>query len=99
MVPRLGALGEDVGLRPEPARVVESRDADPDDIRPGRDLDIERRAAIAAEHARDLVAAVGRGDIALRPPRGEADPGRGHPPRRDMRRPARPLAVAAMALQ
>src|SRR5580704_7845772 len=54
VVPRLSAFDEDVGVGPEPARVVEARDADADQVGPGRDLNIERRAAIAAKHTRDV---------------------------------------------
>src|SRR5712672_2223610 len=58
VVPGLGALDEDVGLGAEAAGVVERADPNADDVRPGRYLDIERGAAIAAEHAGDLVAAI-----------------------------------------
>jgi len=40
VIPGLGALDENVGLRPKPARIVEAGDADADQIGPGRDLDI-----------------------------------------------------------
>src|SRR5262249_60341369 len=66
VVPGLGALDEDVGLRPEPAGIVERADPQPDEIGPGRDLHIKRRAAIAAEGAHDLVASVGFADKPLR---------------------------------
>src|SRR5215472_10771128 len=46
VVPGLGALDEDVGLGAEDARVVERANAQADDVRPGRDLHPERRAAI-----------------------------------------------------
>ena len=47
------------------AVLVEARDADANQIGPGRNLDIKRRAAIATEHAGDLVAGIGFADIAL----------------------------------
>src|SRR5689334_6650969 len=99
VVPGLGALDENVGVRAKVARVVERADAKADDVRPSRDLDIERRAAIAAEGADDLVAAIGLADIALRGALGDAEAGRRHPHRRDIGGAARTLAVAAMALQ
>src|SRR5580704_6560412 len=99
VIPGLGAPDEDVGLGAKPARVVERADADADNVRPGRYLDIERRAAIAAEHAGDLVAAVGLRDIALRGAPGDAEPGAGHADRRDIGGAAAALAVAAMAVQ
>src|SRR5260370_34268387 len=98
MIPGLGALDEDVGGGAKPARVVERADADADNIRPGRYLDIERRSAIAAEHPGDLIAAVGVGDIALRRALGDAEPGAGHADRRDIGSAAAALAIAAMAL-
>src|SRR5277367_2088238 len=64
VVPGLGAFDENVGVRPEPARIVEAGDADADQIRPRRDLDIKRGAAITAKHSGDLVAGVGSRDIA-----------------------------------
>src|SRR5207302_4522776 len=99
VVPGLGALDEDIGLRAEDARVVERADPEADDVRPGRDLDIERRAAIAAEHADDLVAAVRLSDVSLRRALGDAEAGARHPDCRDISGAARTLAVAAMALQ
>src|SRR5580704_8541744 len=99
VIPGLGALDEDVGLGAKPARVVERADADADNVRPGRYLDIERRAAIAAEHAGDLVAAVGLRDIALRHAPGDAEGGAGHADCRDIGGAAAALAVAAVAVQ
>src|SRR5205085_8799739 len=92
-------LDEDVGVGAEAARVVERADPEADDVRPGRDLDIERRAAIAAEHADDLVAAVRLSDVSLRRALGDAEPGARHPDRRDIGGAARTLAIAAMTLQ
>ena len=63
MIPGLRAPHEDVGLRPEPARIVQGADAKTDQVRAGRNLHIERRAAIAAEDADDLVAAVCLRDV------------------------------------
>src|ERR1051326_4194925 len=99
VVPRLGAFDEDVGGRAKPARVVERADPDADDVRPGQHLDIERRTAIAAKYPGDLVAAIRLPDKAPRWPLGDAEWCGGHPDRRDIRRPARALTVAAMALQ
>src|SRR5204863_6632182 len=99
VVPGLGALDEDVGLRAEAAGVVERADPEADDVRPGRDLDIERRAAIAAKGADDLVAAVGLADIALPGALGNAEPGGRHPDCRDIGGAARTLAIATIALQ
>src|ERR1044071_2838424 len=65
VVPGLGAFDEDVGVRAEDAGVIERADPEPDDVGPGRDLHPERRAAIAAEGADDLVAAIRIPDIAL----------------------------------
>src|SRR5262245_56134878 len=99
VVPGLGALDEDVRLGPKDARVVERADPQADDVGPGRHLDPERRAAIAAKYAGDLVAAVGLRDVALRHPFREPEAGDRHAHRRDIGGAARPLAVAAMALQ
>src|SRR5437763_8213681 len=76
MVPWLGALGEDVGVGPEPARIVEGADAHADDVGPGRHLHIKRRATVATEDARDVVAGIGLGDVALGGAAHDADPGR-----------------------
>src|SRR5436190_4271542 len=99
VVPGLGAFDEDVGVGAEAAGVVERADPEADDVRPGRDLDIERRAAIAAKGADDLVAAVGLADIALRGALGDPEAGARHPDCRDIGGAARTLAIAAMTLQ
>src|SRR5262249_39122874 len=99
VVPGLGALGEDVGLGPEPARIVEGADANADDVGPCRDLDIERRAAVAAEHPGDVVAGIGLGHVAAGVAANDADPGGGHAHRRDVRRAALALAIATVTLQ
>ena len=99
VVPGLGALDEDVGLRTEGAGVVERADAEADDVRPGRYLDVKRRAAIAAECADDLVAAIGLADIAFWGALSDAEPGGRHPDRRDIGGAAAALAIAAVALQ
>src|SRR5829696_2665 len=99
VVPRLGALDEDVGVWPEPARIVEGADPETDDVGPGGNLDVKRRAAVAAEDARDLVPGVGLGDVAFRRTVGDVEPGRWHAHRRDVRGAALQLAVPAVALQ
>src|SRR5207249_9530402 len=63
VVPGLGAPGEDVGLGPEPARIVEGADANADDVGPCRALDIDWRAAVAAENPCDVVAGIGLGHV------------------------------------
>src|SRR5688572_12791290 len=99
VVPRLGALDEDVGVGPEPARIVEGADADTDDVWPGGDLYVERRAAVAAEDAGDLVAGIGLGDVTFWRAMADAEPGRWHAYRRDVRRAALQLAIPTVALQ
>jgi len=51
MIPRLRAPHEDVGLWPKPAWIVQRADSKANQIRAGRNLHVERRAAIAAENA------------------------------------------------
>src|SRR5690348_16741241 len=58
MVPGLRALHENVGIRLEPARIVEGADAKADEVGASPNLNVERRAAITAENADDVVAAV-----------------------------------------
>src|SRR5438270_14055300 len=58
VIPGLGALDEDVRLRPKPARVVERADPDADQIRPRRDLQEQHAAAFRAECPGYLIAAV-----------------------------------------
>jgi hypothetical protein len=99
VVPGLGAFDEDIGVRPEPARIVEAGDADADQIRPGRDLDVERRAAIAAKHPHDLVAGVGPGRVALGFALDDAKLSGWNSNRCHKGAAALPLAVPAMALQ
>src|SRR5258707_15887231 len=65
VVPRLRTLDEDVGFRSEPARIIECADPDADEVGPGRYLHVERSATLAAENARNVVAGVGLGDVAL----------------------------------
>jgi hypothetical protein len=92
-------LDEDVGVRPEPARIIEAGDANADQIRPSRDLDIKRRAAIAAKHSGDLVAGVGSGDIASGFTLDDTKLRGWNPNRGDKGAAALPLAIPAMALQ
>ena len=63
----------------------------------GCDLNVDRRAAIATEHARNLVPRV-RPREALRCSLGDAELGRGHPHGGDVGGAALPLAIAAMTL-
>ena len=99
MVPRLSALHKDIRFGLEKARVVKARHADADHVRPGRHLDVERRTAIAAKDAADVVAGVRFGDIDLWRALGDAELGRGQPHSRDVGGTALPLAVSAMAHQ
>lgn len=99
MIPGLRAPHEDVGLRPEPARIVQGADSKTNQIRAGRNLHIERRAAIAAEDADDLVAAVCPRDVSPGRALEDAEPRAGHSGSGNMRRAALPLAVATMAAQ
>src|SRR5437660_12620683 len=66
VIPGLRALDEYVRRRAEPARIVERADPDGDEVGPGRDPQKQHRAAIRAEGAGDLVAAVRRPDIEFR---------------------------------
>src|SRR5204862_2627291 len=62
-------------------------------------LNVKRCAAVATEDARDVVAGIRLGDVALGRAVHDAELRRRHAHRRDMRRAALALAVAAMALQ
>src|ERR1700729_1582238 len=99
MIPRLRAPHEDVGLRPEPAWIVQRADSKTNQIRAGRNLHIERRAAIAAEDPDDLVAAVCLRGVSPGHALEDAEPRAGHARSGNMRRAALPLAVATMAAQ
>ena len=99
VIPWLGAFDEDIRVRPEPARIVEARDADADQIGPGRNLNVKRRAAIAAKYAGDLVAGVGSSDVASGLALDDAKLCGWDPNRSDKGAAALPLAIPAMALQ
>jgi hypothetical protein len=99
VVPRLCAFHENVGIRLEPARVVQSADAESDEVRASPDLHVQRRAAITAEKADDVVAAVGFRDIALWCALEDAEPRTREAGGGDVRGTALALAVAAMATQ
>ena len=55
VVPGLRALHENVGIRLEPTRVVQSADAKSDKVRASPNLHVQRRAAITAENADDVI--------------------------------------------
>ena len=78
-----------------PARIVEGADSNADDIGPRQHLDIERRAAVAAEHPGDALAGIGLGHVAVGPAAHDAEPRDGYADRRDVRRAVLALAVAA----
>jgi hypothetical protein len=99
VVPGLCALHENVGIRLEPARVVQSGDAKSDEVGAGPNLHLQRRAAITAEDAGDVVAAVGFRDIPLWCPLEDAKPRARDASGGDVRGAALALAVAAMTAQ
>ena len=65
VLPGLCALHENVGIRLEPARVVQSGDMKCDEVGASSNRHVQRRAAITAEDAGDVVAADGFRDIPL----------------------------------
>ena len=99
VVPGLGALDKDVGRGAKLARIVEGADANGDEVGPGRDPQKQHRAAIRAEGAGDLVAAVGRPEVELGFALGDPEARRRNPPSRGKGAAALALAVAAMAQQ
>ena len=99
VVPGLGALHEDVGIRFEPTRVVQCANAKSDEVGSSRDLHIQRRAAVAAEYANDVVAAVGLRDVAFWRALEEAEALAGKAGGRHVCSATLALAVAAMAAQ
>src|SRR6185436_14596468 len=84
--------------RLEPARIVDARGANADELRPRRAAGVQRRAAARAEFAPDEVAAVGglleNGRLALRQLQRAAR----HDDRRRIGAAAGELAIAAMAI-
>ena len=99
VIPWLGAFDEDIRVRPEPARIVEARDADADQIRPGRNLNVKRCAAIAAKYAGDFIAGVGSSDVTSGLALDDTKGCGWDPNRSDKGAAALPLAIPAMALQ
>lgn len=99
VVPGLCALHENVGFGFEPSRVVQGADAKSDEVWASPDLHVQRRAAVAAENADNVVAAVGFRDIALWCALEYAERHAGDAGGGDMRSTALALAVAAMAAQ
>lgn len=99
VVPGLCASHEYVGVRLEPARVVERAHAQSDEIGASPDLHIKRRATVAAENADDVVAAVGFGDEAPRCALQDAEPCAGDAGGGNVRGATLALAVAAMTAQ
>ena len=55
MVPALCASHENVGVRFEPARIVQGADAKPDEVRASPNLHVQRCTAITAEDAEDVI--------------------------------------------
>jgi hypothetical protein len=96
VVPGWRALHENAGIRLEPARVVQSADAKSDKVRAGPNLHLERRAAITAENADDVVAAVRLRDVALWCALEDAEPCTRKARGGDVRGTTLALAVAAM---
>ena len=90
-------MHENVGIGLEPARVVQGADAKSDEVWASLDLHVQRRAAVAAENANDVVAAVGFRDIALWRALEDAESRTGDAGGGNVRGTALALAVAAMA--
>jgi hypothetical protein len=97
--PGLRASDENIRLRTEPSGIVKRADAQPDHIRPGRHLDIQRGPAVTAKRPGDCVAAIGLRDKAFRRALGDVKPRGGHADRRHRRGTTLALAIAAMAAQ
>ena len=99
VVPGLCAFHEDVGIGFEPAWVVQGADAKSDEVGAGPDLHVQRRAAVTAENADDVVTAVRFRNIALWYALKDAEPRHGDAGGGDVRCTALALAVAAMTAQ
>ena len=99
VVPGLCAFHEDVGIGLEPARVVQGADAKSDEVWAGPDLHVQRRAAVTAENADNVVTTVRFRNIALWYALEDAEPGAGDAGGGDVRCTALALAIAAMAAQ
>jgi hypothetical protein len=99
IVPGLGTLHEDVGIGLEPARIVQGADAKSDKVGASSHLHIERRAAVAAEDADDVVTAVGLRDVAFWCSVKNAEPVAWEASGGHVCSAALALAVAAMAAQ
>ena len=99
VVPGLRAFDKDISLGAKPARVVEAADPKADDLRPGRDADEQRTAALRTKCARHSIAGVARADLELGLAFGDAKPGSRHAHRSHIGAATLFLAVAAMAQQ
>jgi hypothetical protein len=97
VVPGLCAFHEDVCIGFEPAWVVQRANAKSDEVGASPCLHVQRRAAVAAENAGDVVTAVGFGDKALWCALEYAEPRAEDTGGADVRGAALALAVAAMA--
>src|SRR5947207_5350709 len=95
----LGAPGGEIppGDSTKPARVVERADPDGDEVGPGRDAQKQHRAAIRAEGAGDLVAAVRPPDVKLGSALDDPEARGRHPPPSGKCTAALALAVAGVA--
>lgn len=99
VVPGLCALHENIRIGFEPARIVQGADAKSNEVWAGPNLHVKRCAAITAEGADDVVAAIGFRDIALWRALEDAEPRGGDASGRNVGRAALPLAVPAMTPQ
>jgi hypothetical protein len=99
MVPGLCASHENVGVRFEPARIVQGADAKPDEVRASPNLHVQRCTAITAEDADDVIAAVCLRDVALWCALEDPEPCTRKARGGDVRGAALALAVAAMTAQ
>lgn len=97
VVPGLGALHENISIGFEPRRIIQGANAKPDKLGASPDLHIQRRAAVAAEDADNVVAAVGLRNVAFWFALKDAEAGTGNASGGNVRSPTLALAVAAMA--
>ncbi len=99
VIPGLCAFHENIGIGLKPAWIVQSTNAKPNEVRAGPDLHIQWGAAITAEYANDVVAAIGFRYIAFWCALADTEACARHASGRDMCSTAVALAVAAMTTQ
>src|ERR1700751_1261146 len=99
VIPGLGAVDENVRLRPKPARVVECADPDADQVGPRRNSQKQHAAAFRTKGPGYLIAAVRSLDVELRFALGDAEARCRHPHGCRVGAAALALTVPAMAQQ